>query len=51
MEMGFDLENIDVELDDFLDSYEDTPKYRSLPKIEFFDEVSHPFNRTPPFKF
>ena len=50
LDKGFLPENVDVDIDDFLDSYEDTPQYKKLPKLEFLSEVSFPFNRVAPFK-
>lgn len=48
--LGFILENLDIEFDDYLDSYENTPKYAKLPMIEFTDTISFPFDRHPPVK-
>ena len=50
VEMGFDTDNINVELDEFMDSYEDTPKYKNIPVLEFMDQIEYPFDRIPPVK-
>jgi len=50
IEKGFVTENLEIEIDEFLDSYEDTPKYKNLPVIKFMSVVDFPFNRMSPFK-